>query len=105
MQTLKGADVAGLRRMISTHAGPNPPVKPLPADAEKAKEEGNVGLHHSRTSSVPDHLPAFPQAFFKAGAYGDAVKSYSKALESAVSSCSILFQCYPRLRSPRSRPA
>lgn len=44
VETLKGADPNGLRRIVQTHAGPNPPIKPLPADAEKAKEEGNVLL-------------------------------------------------------------
>ena len=40
--TLKGADPAGLTSLVAKNAGPNPPVAPLPVDAEGAKVAGNV---------------------------------------------------------------
>lgn len=42
VDTLKGADPAGLTRLVNVNAGPNPPVAPLPPAAEAAKTEGNV---------------------------------------------------------------
>ena len=39
---LKGADPNGLRNLVSRHAGPNPPIPPLPEDAEAIKVAGNV---------------------------------------------------------------
>ncbi|GAA5869346.1 hypothetical protein JCM16303_000437 [Sporobolomyces ruberrimus] len=41
---LKGADPAGLNRLVYTHAGPNPPIPPLSEEAEKAKEAGNAAF-------------------------------------------------------------
>ncbi len=63
---LKGADPAGLNRLVYGHAGPNPPVPPLSPEAEALKEEGN--------------------ALFKAGDFDAAREKYSAALEQAVSS-------------------
>lgn len=40
--TLKGADPQGLTLLVAKNAGPDPPVAPLPADAEAAKVAGNV---------------------------------------------------------------
>lgn len=61
---LKGADPAGLNRLVYGHAGPNPPVPPLSSEAEALKEEGN--------------------ALFKAGDFDAARDKYSAALEQAV---------------------
>ncbi|KAI5475576.1 Thioredoxin h [Pseudohyphozyma bogoriensis] len=66
VDTMKGADPQGLTRMVGTHAGPNPPVAPLPEEAEKKKSEGN--------------------AHFKAGAYEKAIEAYSAAITIAPTS-------------------
>jgi hypothetical protein len=39
---MKGADPHGLVKLVSHYAGPNPPIPPLPEDAETAKAAGNV---------------------------------------------------------------
>ncbi|GAA5995993.1 uncharacterized protein JCM10292_004878 [Rhodotorula paludigena] len=70
VDTLKGADPAGLNRLVATHAGPNPPIPPLSAEAEAAKEEGN--------------------ALFKAGDYAGARDKYGKAIELAPTSFVLL---------------
>ncbi|KAJ7287260.1 thioredoxin-like protein [Mycena rebaudengoi] len=43
VDTVKGADPVGIARLVSQHGGPNPPVPPLPEEAEALKELGNVG--------------------------------------------------------------
>ncbi|GAA5898742.1 uncharacterized protein JCM6883_003413 [Sporobolomyces salmoneus] len=52
---LKGADPAGLNRLVYTHAGPNPPVPPLSEEAEKAKESGNAAFKSSDYSTALSH--------------------------------------------------
>ncbi|GAA5901027.1 hypothetical protein JCM6882_006005 [Rhodosporidiobolus microsporus] len=70
VNTLKGADPAALNRLVYTHAGPNPPVPPLSAEAEAAKEAGN--------------------ALFKAGDYAGAREKYGEAIKLAPSSYLLL---------------
>ncbi|GAA5848520.1 hypothetical protein JCM3766R1_005674 [Sporobolomyces carnicolor] len=67
---LKGADPAGLNRLVYTHAGPNPPIPPLSEEAEKAKEAGN--------------------AAFKAGDFSTALSKYSEAIALAPTSYLLL---------------
>ncbi|GAA5946657.1 hypothetical protein JCM3765_000334 [Sporobolomyces pararoseus] len=67
---LKGADPAGLNRLVYAHAGPNPPIPPLSEEAEKAKEAGN--------------------AAFKSGDYSTALSKYSEAIALAPSSYMLL---------------
>ncbi|BGP57531.1 hypothetical protein JCM8202_002251 [Rhodotorula sphaerocarpa] len=61
VDTLKGADPAALKRLVYTHAGPNPPIPPLSPEAEALKEEGN--------------------AAFKAGDFDTARAKYAAAIE------------------------
>ncbi|KAF7351180.1 Thioredoxin h [Mycena sanguinolenta] len=63
---LRGADLQGLVRLISQHGGPNPPVPPLPEDAEAAKVAGN--------------------AFYKDGNYTEAIEKYTAAISLAPNS-------------------
>ena len=62
---LRGADPRGLSAMVAKHASvpPAPAGPPLPAEAEKAKMEGNTA--------------------FAAGEYEKAVEHYSRAIELA----------------------
>lgn len=76
---LKGADPQGLTRLALKHAGPNPPIAPLPEAAEAAKVAGN--------------------AFFKDGKYGEAIERYSEAISLAVR-CSPVFPFAQLLISP-----
>ncbi|KAI5824461.1 thioredoxin-domain-containing protein [Schizophyllum commune Tattone D] len=64
--TLRGADARGLAAMVAKYAS----VPPLPADAEKAKAEGN--------------------AAFGAGDYAKAAEAYSRAIEKAPDSAVLL---------------
>lgn len=48
---LKGADPQGLARLVASHAGPNPPIAPLPEAAEAAKAAGNVRLPYDPPGS------------------------------------------------------
>ena len=41
---VRGADPRGLQTLVKKHAGTNPPVPPLPPNAEEAKLAGNVSL-------------------------------------------------------------
>ncbi|BGP50818.1 hypothetical protein JCM10450v2_006744 [Rhodotorula kratochvilovae] len=70
VDTLKGADPAGLTRLAHAHAGPNPPVPPLSPEAEQAKEEGN--------------------ALFKAGEFDKAREAYGRAIALAPTSFTLL---------------
>ncbi|GAA5821012.1 hypothetical protein JCM3770_004470 [Rhodotorula araucariae] len=70
VDTLKGADPAGLTRLAHAHAGPNPPVPPLSPEAEQAKEEGN--------------------ALFKSGEYAKAHEAYGRAIALAPTSFTLL---------------
>lgn len=54
-----------MARLVQAHAGPNPPVPPLPEAAEQAKTEGN--------------------AAFKDGQWKQAIEAYTKAIDAAVS--------------------
>jgi len=63
VETIKGADPRLLNNLVKKHAGPNPPIPPLPEAAEEAKLAGN------------DH--------FKKGEYNEAVKKYSTAISIA----------------------
>jgi thioredoxin-like negative regulator of GroEL len=74
VDNLRGADPRGLETMISKHAGPNPPVPPLPEEAETAKTEGNK--------------------LFGQGKWQEAVEAYSRAIQHAPKS--------PHLRANRS---
>jgi thioredoxin-like negative regulator of GroEL len=67
---VRGADAQGLRALVVQHAGPNPPVPPLPADAEAAKAAGN--------------------AAFAAGDYAAATEHYTRALALAPKSAQLL---------------
>ncbi|TKA51225.1 hypothetical protein B0A53_05801 [Rhodotorula sp. CCFEE 5036] len=81
VETLKGADPAGLNRLVYGHAGPNPPVPPLSPEAEALKEEGN--------------------ALFKAGDFDAAREKYSAALEQAPDHFILLGnRAFSILRSP-----
>jgi hypothetical protein len=59
--TVKGADMQGLSQMLAAHAGPNPPVAPLPPAAEEAKNRGNEA--------------------FRKGEYARAIDEYTTALD------------------------
>lgn len=72
LSQLKGADPQGLTRLVLTHAGPNPPVAPLPADAEAKRVEGN--------------------AHFKEGKFSEAAEQYTEAIKLAVSLPFALFR-------------
>jgi tetratricopeptide (TPR) repeat protein len=67
---VRGADPNALGALVARHAGPNPPVAPLPAEAEAAKAAGN--------------------AAFAEGAYERAVEEYTRALEAAPESVQLL---------------
>ncbi|CAK5281827.1 unnamed protein product [Mycena citricolor] len=69
LETVRGADPQGLARMIAVRGGPNPPVAPLPAEAEAAKVAGN--------------------AFFKDGKYPEAIEKYSEAITIAPTSAAL----------------
>ncbi|PIL27794.1 hypothetical protein GSI_10947 [Ganoderma sinense ZZ0214-1] len=62
---MRGADARGLAAMVAKHASapPAPSGPPLPAEAEKAKAEGN--------------------AAFAKGEYQEAIESYTRAIEIA----------------------
>lgn len=64
VDTLKGADPQGLTNLIARHAGPNPPVAPLPPKAEEAKAKGTEA--------------------FKKGEWAAAVELYGEAIKEAV---------------------
>lgn len=64
VDTLKGADPQGLTNLIARHAGPNPPVAPLPPKAEEAKAKGTEA--------------------FKKGDWATAVDLYGEAIKEAV---------------------
>ncbi|KAJ7502921.1 thioredoxin-domain-containing protein [Mycena galericulata] len=63
---VRGADPQGLARLVLQHGGPNPPVPPLPAEAEAEKVAGN--------------------AFYKEGNYTEAIERYSAAIALAPNS-------------------
>ncbi|KAF7321575.1 Thioredoxin h [Mycena kentingensis (nom. inval.)] len=69
VDTLQGADQYGLARLVAAHAGPNPPVAPLPEEAEREKVAGN--------------------AFYKDGQYPEAIEKYTAALSHAPSSAAL----------------
>ncbi|KAJ7717819.1 thioredoxin-domain-containing protein [Mycena maculata] len=66
---VRGADPQGLGRMVLQHMGPNPPVPPLPAEAEEAKVAGN--------------------AFYKEGQYTEAIERYTAAIALAPNSATL----------------
>ncbi|KAJ7188625.1 thioredoxin-domain-containing protein [Mycena filopes] len=66
---VRGADPQGLSRLVMQHGGPNPPVAPLPADAEAAKIAGN--------------------ALYKEGKYPEAIEKYTAAIELAPNSAAL----------------
>ncbi|KAJ7106025.1 thioredoxin-domain-containing protein [Mycena crocata] len=57
---IRGADPQGLSRLVLQHGGPNPPVPPLPEEAEAEKVAGN--------------------AFYKEGKYAEAIEKYTAAI-------------------------
>ncbi|KAJ7916812.1 thioredoxin-domain-containing protein [Mycena leptocephala] len=61
-----GADPQGLAHLVFQHGGPNPPVPPLPEEAEAAKVSGN--------------------AFYKDGHYAEAIEQYTAAISAAPNS-------------------
>ncbi|KAJ7647635.1 thioredoxin-domain-containing protein [Roridomyces roridus] len=67
---VQGADAQGLARLVLQHGGPNPPVPPLPAEAEEAKVAGN--------------------AFYKEEKYTEAIEKYTAAIELAPTSAALL---------------
>jgi len=69
VDTVRGADPQGLGRLVSQYGGPNPPVAPLPADAEAAKVAGN--------------------AFYKDGKYPEAIEKYTDAITLAPNSAAL----------------
>ncbi|KAK4706185.1 hypothetical protein P7C70_g35, partial [Phenoliferia sp. Uapishka_3] len=87
VDTMKGADPQGLVRLVGKNAGPNPPVAPLPTEAETAKAAGNVHFETSFcfSSSVLKSVYLL-QAFFKAADYSSAVEKYSEAIKIAPTS-------------------
>ncbi|KAJ7668535.1 thioredoxin-like protein [Mycena polygramma] len=66
---VRGADPQGLARLVSQHGGPNPPVAPLPQEAEEAKVAGN--------------------ALYKDGNYAEAIEKYSAAISLAPKSAAL----------------
>lgn len=86
VDTLKGADPAGLTRMITTHRGPNPPVAPLSPEAEAAKSTAND--------------------LFKSGKYDEALEAYTQAIELAPESFTLLGnRSLTHLKLPEPNPA
>ncbi|KAK7057534.1 thioredoxin h [Favolaschia claudopus] len=63
---IRGADPQGIARLVLQHGGPNPPVPPLPEEAEAAKVAGN--------------------AFYKDAKYAEAIEEYTKAISIAPNS-------------------
>ncbi|CDZ98446.1 thioredoxin h [Phaffia rhodozyma] len=55
VETIKGADPAGLTRLVKTHSGPNPPVAPLPQEAEDAKTAGNTAFKEGQWEKAIEH--------------------------------------------------
>ncbi|KAJ6558415.1 thioredoxin-domain-containing protein [Mycena vulgaris] len=66
---VRGADPQGLARLILQHGGPNPPISPLPEEAEAAKSAGN--------------------AFYKEGRYAEAIEKYTAAISLAPTSAAL----------------
>ncbi|KAJ6576827.1 thioredoxin-like protein [Mycena sp. CBHHK59/15] len=66
---VKGVDPQGLARLVLQHGGPNPPVPPLPEEAEAAKVAGN--------------------AFYKDGRYAEAIEKYTAAISIAPNSAAL----------------
>ncbi|KAJ7125062.1 hypothetical protein C8R44DRAFT_914588 [Mycena epipterygia] len=66
---VRGADPQGLGRLVSQHAGPNPPVPPLSDEAEAEKTAGN--------------------AFYKDGRYAEAIEKYTAAISLAPNSAAL----------------
>ncbi|KAK4046761.1 hypothetical protein OIV83_005866 [Microbotryomycetes sp. JL201] len=63
VETIRGADPPSLMKAITAHAGPNPPVAPLPTEAQEAKD--------------------LADAAFKAQDFDKALEHYSEAIEHA----------------------
>ncbi|KAJ6495726.1 thioredoxin-domain-containing protein [Mycena vitilis] len=66
---VRGADPQGIARLVQQHGGPNPPIAPLPEEAEAAKVAGN--------------------AFYKDGHYEQAIDKYSAAISLAPNSAAL----------------
>ncbi|KAJ7209702.1 thioredoxin-domain-containing protein, partial [Mycena pura] len=69
VEAIRGADPQGLGRLVVQHGGPNPPVPPLPTEAEAAKEAGND--------------------FYKGGKYAEAIEQYTTAISIAPHSAAL----------------
>lgn len=68
---MKGADNSLLTRLVTTHAGSNPPVAPLNEQAEKAKSRGN------------EH--------FKRQEWNDAIREYTTAIDAQQPEAPVLY--------------
>jgi len=66
---LKGANPNGLKNLVTRHAGPNPPIVPLPEDAEAMKAAGN--------------------ALFQAKQFNEALEKYTEAIQRAPNSAQL----------------
>jgi len=69
VDSLRGVDPQGLDRLVASHAGPNPPVAPLPEAAEAAKVAGNASFQQKK--------------------YSDALAKYSEAISLAPTSAQL----------------
>ena len=86
---LKGADPAGLTRLVKTHAGPNPPVAPLPKEIEDLKNDGNVSAvflpvdptRRIQAISTDLYPSSRLQKLFQSGSYPESILKYTAAIE------------------------
>jgi len=69
VDSLKGADPNGLKSLVARHAGPNPPIPPLPDDAEAGKAAGNI--------------------LFQARQFSEALEKYTEAIQLAPNSAQL----------------
>ncbi|KAL7417825.1 thioredoxin-like protein [Mrakia frigida] len=89
-----GADPAGLIKLVKAHAGPNPPLPPLPAEVESFKADGNKlfqsGSYHEAVGKYSDAIKLHPSSLLftnrslanlKAGNASEAVSDAREAVK------------------------
>ena len=84
---LRGADPRGLSAMVAKHASapPVPAGPPLPAEAEKAKVEGNAAFVKGEyQSAIESYTRAIEIAPKSAVLYGNRALAYVKLIQSGV---------------------
>jgi len=69
VDSLKGVDPTRLKNLVARHAGPNPPVPPLPEEAEAFKASGNT--------------------LFQAKQFSEALEMYTEAIQLATNSAQL----------------